>query len=87
VPTLGTEVSASTYVRCTCGIVLSAFAEETPDGWRIAPPDTFTDEELIGAAATVYQEIADSNPQSMGKSKACYSQLLQITSLYKRLSK
>ena len=66
---------------------LSAFAEETPDGWRIAPPDTFTDEELIGAAATVYQEIADSNPQSMGKSKACYSQLLQITSLYKRLSK
>lgn len=66
---------------------LSAFAEETPDGWRIVPPDTFADEELISAAATVYQEIADSNPQTMGKSKACYSQLYQITSLYKRLSK
>ena len=65
---------------------LSAFAEETPNGWKIVPPDTFSDEELISAAATVYQEIADSNPQSMGKSKACYSQLLQITALYKRLS-
>lgn len=65
---------------------LSAFAEETADGWKIVPPETFQDEELISAASTVYQEIADSNPQSMGKSKACYSQLLQITSLYKRLS-
>jgi hypothetical protein len=43
--------------------------------------------EWDGVQFTVRQEIADSNPQSMGKSKACYSQLLQITSLYKRLSR
>ncbi len=55
--------------------------------WRIAPSDTFADEEPITAAATAYPEIANSNPQSMGKSKACYSQLLQITPLYARLSK
>lgn len=65
---------------------LSAFAEETPEGWRIAPPATFSDEELIKAAKTAYQQIAHSNPQTMGKSRACYSSLYQITSLYKRLS-
>ncbi len=66
---------------------LSAFAEKTPEGWRIVPPESFSDEEIISAATTVYQEIADHNPQTMGKSKACYTQLYQLTSLYKRLSR
>jgi hypothetical protein len=65
---------------------MSAFAEETLEGWRITPPKSFSDEEIINAAITVYQEIADHNPQTMGKSKACYSQLYQLTSLYRRLS-
>lgn len=65
---------------------LSAFTEETPVGWKIIEPAAFSDEEIISAAITVYQEIADHNPQTMGKNKACYSQLYQLTSLYKRLS-
>lgn len=66
---------------------LSAFAKKTREGWVIDPPDSFDDRELIQAAVTVYQEIADHNPQTMGKSKACYSQLYQLTSLYQRLTK
>ena len=65
---------------------LSAFVERTSDGWRVVEPKSFTDDELIETAVTVYREIADSDPQKMGKSKACYSQLYQLTSLYKRLS-
>lgn len=65
---------------------LSAFAKKTADGWRIEPPLMFSDEDIITAAVTVYQEIADRNPQTMGKNKACYSQLYQLTSLYKRLT-
>ncbi len=66
---------------------LSAFAKLTPEGWSIVPPKLFTEDELIRSAKTVYQEIAGSNPQTMGKNKACYSALYQITSLYQRLSK
>lgn len=65
---------------------LSAFVEKTSEGWRIVEPESFSDDELISAAVTSYQEIADSDPQKMGKSKACYSQLYQLTSLDKRLS-
>jgi hypothetical protein len=66
---------------------LSAFAVKTPRGWKIQPPEQFNDVELIRAAKSTYQEIAKSNPQTMGKSKACYSALYQITSIYRRLSK
>lgn len=65
---------------------LSAFATKTSDGWRIKPPRTFKDEELIKAAKSVYQSIASSNPWIMGKSRACYFALNQITSIYQRLS-
>lgn len=64
----------------------SAFAKETPNGWIIHPPEAFDDQELINTAVTVYKETADHNPQTMGKSKACYSQLYQLTSLYRRLT-
>jgi hypothetical protein len=65
---------------------LSAFATKTTEGWRIKPPKTFKDEELIKAAKSVYQSVASSNPWLMGKSRACYFALNQITSLYQRLS-
>jgi predicted ester cyclase len=65
---------------------LSTFAKKTKDGWRIVPPRSFRDEELIRAAKAVYQSVANSNPWVMGKSKACYASLYQITSIYKRLS-
>jgi hypothetical protein len=65
---------------------LSAFAKEATQGWAIKPPKVFKDEELIKSAKSVYQNIANSNPWLMGKSKACYAALYQITSLYQRLS-
>ena len=64
---------------------LSVFAKKTKIGWKIQPPSAFNDKELIDAAATVYQDIADSNPNVMGKTKSCYSSLYQITSIFKRL--
>ncbi len=65
---------------------LSAFTKETDGGWKIDPPSAFSDQELINTAVTVYKDVADHNPQTMGKSKACYSQLYQLTSLYRRLT-
>jgi hypothetical protein len=64
---------------------LSVFVEQTPEGWRIVIPAAFREDELIRAAVTAYIDTAKSNPSTMGKSKACYSQLYQITSIYKRL--
>ena len=65
---------------------LSAFATKKAGTWTIAPPASFSDAELIKAAVDVYQQIADSNPNKMGKLRACYSSLYQITSIYRRLS-
>lgn len=65
---------------------LSAFARKTAGGWKIEPPAVFNDQELIDTAVTVYKDVADHNPQTMGKRKACYSQLYQLTSLYRRLT-
>lgn len=65
---------------------LSAFAVKTPEGWRIQPPDKFSDDELIRAAKTTYMDTAGSNPSTMGKSKACYSAIYQIADIYKRLT-
>ena len=66
---------------------LSAFVQKTDEGWRVVEPAEFEDDELIDASIRAYREIADRSPQKMGKSRACYSQLYQLTSLYKRLSK
>ncbi len=65
---------------------LSAFAKKTREGWRIAPPEIFKDQEIIRAAKSVYKDMASSNPWLMGKSKACYFALNQITSIYARLA-
>lgn len=65
---------------------LSAFAKKTSEGWKIEPPSAFCDEELIRTAKTAFMDMANSDPPTMGKSKACYSAIYQITSLYKRLT-
>lgn len=64
---------------------LSVFAEKTRKGWVIAPPDFFDENEVIKSAKQAMTEIASHNPWNMGKSKACYSHILQITSLYQKL--
>jgi len=66
----------------------SAFVKKDKTGrWKLSPPATFADSELISAAKQAYMEIAGHNPQTMGKSKACYSTLLRITQIYARLAK
>jgi len=65
---------------------LSVFAKQTSKGWIIAVPDILNDDELVQTAKRAYMEIADSNPNKMGKTKPCYSALMQITSIYKKLS-
>lgn len=64
---------------------LSVFVKKRKLRWTISIPEEFDDQELIEAAAQAYQEIAGHNPQSMGKSKACYSTLHRLTSVYARL--
>jgi hypothetical protein len=54
--------------------------------WGFEPVEHFDEQELIEAASQVYMEIADHNPQTMGKSKACYSALQRITAIYARLA-
>ena len=63
----------------------SVFAVKDPDGWDIAMPSQLTDDELIQAAKSCYIEIARSKPEIMGKTKACYTHMQQITSIYKKL--
>jgi AIPR protein len=66
----------------------SAFVERSSSKkWEINIPDVFDENELIEAAAQAYGEIADHNPQTMGKSKACYSTLLRLTGLCARLAR
>jgi len=54
--------------------------------WVLKKPSTLTDAEMIDAAKQAYMEIAGHNPQTMGKSKACYSTLMRITAIYAKLS-
>jgi hypothetical protein len=65
---------------------LSAFVNRGRRGWVFQPVERFDERELIDAAAQVYMEIADHNPQTMGKRQACYSALQRITDIYARLA-
>jgi hypothetical protein len=65
---------------------LSVFVTKKKTGWIIDQPEELNDSELIEAAKTAYMQIADSNPQTMGKKAACYSSLLSITSIYKKFT-
>ena len=61
--------------------------DATRKSWSMRKPDVLSDAELIEAAKQAYMEIASHNPQTMGKSKACYSTLIRITGIYAKLSK
>jgi hypothetical protein len=63
----------------------SVFAKQTKNGWRVQQPKQLSDSELVAAAKVAYMQIAGSNPQTMGKRSACYSQLLQLTTVYNKL--
>lgn len=65
---------------------LSVFVAKKKGKWTISKPELLADSELIDTAKTVYMQIADSNPQTMGKKPACYSSLLSITTIYKKLT-
>ena len=65
----------------------AAFVGQSQLGWQVSKPEQLSDEELIAVAKQSYMDIAAHNPQSMGKSKACYSSLMQITSIYAKLLK
>jgi hypothetical protein len=65
---------------------LSEFAVQTPKGWKIEAPALLDDNELISAAKRAYMEIAKSKPEIMGKTKACYSAVQQITAIYKKFA-
>jgi len=65
----------------------SAFVNRSGTKWEITIPDVFNENELIEAAAQAYMEIAGCNPQTMGKSKACYSTLLRLTGIYAKLGR
>jgi AIPR protein len=65
----------------------SAFVDRSDNKWEITIPDVFDETELVEAAAQAYIEIAGRNPQTMGKTKACYSTLLRLTSIYARLAR
>ena len=61
---------------------MSAFIRKANRRWRIDIPPNFEEKRLIAAAADDYKEIANHNPQTMGKSKACYTSLFRLTSIY-----
>ena len=65
---------------------LSAFVAVYKEKWTLRFPSLFDEKELIEAAAQVYMEIANHNPQTMGKNRACYSTLFRLTSIYARLA-
>lgn len=64
----------------------SVFVQKDGAKWALKLPRVMTDNELIHAADQAYKEMAEHNPQTMGKSKACYSHLMQVTSLIARLA-
>lgn len=65
----------------------SPFVRQTKSGWKLAiPSKVYSDSDMIEAAKQAYFDIADHNPQTMGKSKACYSTLSRMTSIYAKLS-
>jgi hypothetical protein len=64
----------------------SVFIKHNGLRWQLQPPRVLTDDELIRAADQAYKEMADHNPQTMGKNKACYSHILQVTSIFARLA-
>lgn len=65
----------------------SPFMRKSSSGWALAiPSKVYSDSDMIEAAKQAYFDIADHNPQTMGKSKACYSTLSRMTGIYAKFS-
>lgn len=65
----------------------SPFVRKSKAGWQLAiPSKVYTDSDMIEAAKQAYFDIADHNPQTMGKSKACYSMLSRMTAIYAKFA-
>ncbi|MDP5308788.1 AIPR family protein [Paracoccus spongiarum] len=64
----------------------SVFIRHNRLRWKMERPEVLTDADLIRTATQAYQEIANHNPQTMGKTKGCYSLLMSVTSIYARLT-
>ena len=63
------------------------FMRKSDSGWILAiPSKVYSDSDMIEAAKQAYFDIADHNPQTMGKSKACYSTLARMTGIYAKFS-
>ena len=65
---------------------LSVFAAKENKKWILKLPRHPMDAELIQSAKSAYMEIAKSKPHLMGTTKACYTQLEQLTRIYKNLT-
>ena len=63
---------------------LSEFVIERNGAWEVDIPKQLNDRELMQTAKNAYMEIANSNPNVMGKNKACYTTIQQITSIYRK---
>lgn len=64
----------------------SEFVKKEKGKWGVRIPKELDDRELVKTAKSAYIEIADSKPMFMGKSKACYTALQQITAIYKKFA-
>lgn len=64
----------------------SPFLRRTATAWQLAVPGQYSDNDMIEAAKQAYFDIADHNPQTMGKSKACYTTLSRMAAIYAKLA-
>lgn len=64
----------------------SSFIRKTKKGWVVEVPKGFQEQVLIDAAIDAYKNIAFSNPNAMGKNRACYSYLSRFTSFVRNMS-
>ncbi len=86
------ERDGSTVIDVPDGLIfpilaaLSAFVRKVDGSWSYEPPAKFQDGDIIKAAKAQYMNTAGSNPWNMGKSRAVYSSLFQITNIYRDLS-
>jgi len=64
---------------------LSQFMVKENDSWKLVIPSIFEDQDIISATTSAYKDVANHKPYVMGRSKASYSSLIQVTSIYNRL--
>lgn len=63
------------------------FLSEKNGRWKLAvPAQVYSDDDMIEAVKQAYFDIANHNPQTMGKSKACYSTLSRMTGIYTKFA-